>query len=44
VLDIPARESVVFARLRHFGGWLRLVAHTQDGAKRRLICYLSLKG
>lgn len=44
VLDVPASESVVFARLSHFGGWLRLVANREGGGERRVVCYLSLKG
>jgi hypothetical protein len=41
---MPAREAVVFARLSHFGGWLRLAANMQGGGTRRVICYLNLKG
>ena len=44
VLDVPVCESVVFARVHHFGGWLRLAADSGACGQRRVICYLSLKG
>jgi hypothetical protein len=42
VLEIPAAEGVVFSRVRHFGGWLRLAGTMQAGALR-VLCYLHLK-
>ena len=42
-LSLPIGEAVVFTRLRHFGGWLRLAANSEGGGKRRVVCYLSLK-
>lgn len=43
-LDVPSHETVVFTRLSHFGGWLRLAANMKEGGTRRVVCYLSLKG
>ena len=42
VLDIPAGEGVVFSRVSHFGGWLRLAGTVPAGALR-VLCYLHLK-
>lgn len=43
-LGIPANATVVFAKLRHFGGWLRLASLAMGGGIPRVIVYLSLKG
>jgi hypothetical protein len=36
-------EGVTFARVSHFGGWLRLVGKLPDGAKLTVLVYLVLK-
>jgi hypothetical protein len=42
-VTLPTGAGVIFARVRHFGGWLRLVGKLPDGAKLTVIVYLSLK-
>lgn len=42
-ITLPSGQDVAFARVRHFGGWLRLVGKLPDGAKLTVIVYLSLK-
>jgi len=44
VLEIPAGEGLAFARVRHFGSWLRLAGEVEDGGRLRVIAYLCLKG
>jgi hypothetical protein len=36
-------DEVTFARIRHFGGWLRAVGELPEGASLTVIAYLSLK-
>ncbi len=36
-------EGLTFARVAHFGGWLRLVGNLPDGAQLKVIVYLVLK-
>jgi hypothetical protein len=38
-----ATESVAFARVAHFGGWLRLAADLPPGAEITLLVTLHLK-
>ena len=39
-----SREAgLTFARVSHFGGWLRLVGKLPDGAQLTVIVYLTLK-
>jgi hypothetical protein len=40
---LATAAGVTFARVTHFGGWLRLVGKLPDGAKLTVIVYLSLK-
>lgn len=40
---LSAQEGLTFARVTHFGGWLRLVGKLPDGAKLTVIVYLTLK-
>lgn len=42
-ITLTAGQGLAFARVRHFGGWLRLVGKLPDGAKATVIVYLSLK-
>ncbi len=43
-LSLPVEaEQVVFCRVAHFGGWLRLHGTLPEGAELRVIVYLSLK-
>lgn len=43
-LLLPTSEGVVFGRVRHFGGWLRLVGEVPAGASVTVMVYLVLKG
>ena len=43
-LPLPTSEGVVFGRVRHFGGWLRLMGEVPAGASVTVIVYLVLKG
>lgn len=44
-LTMPAAEGAVsFARVAHFGNWLRLAADFDDGAQACLLVTLHLKG
>ena len=44
-LRLPAQaEDVTFAKVAHFGGWLRMVGEIPGGASITLIVYLTLKG
>lgn len=36
-------DAVSFVRLKHFGGWLRLVGELPEGAQMTVIAYLVLK-
>ncbi len=43
-LALPtAPDAVTFARVTHFGGWLRLVGELPQGAQMTVIVYLVLK-
>ncbi|MCZ8260403.1 MAG: hypothetical protein O9333_09740 [Beijerinckiaceae bacterium] len=45
VLDLPRRaDEVTFARVAHFGTWLRLCATLPDGASVVVLVTLHLKG
>jgi len=37
-------QSLGMARVRHFGGWLRLRGTAAQGCRLRVIAYLTLKG
>ena len=43
VVPLAAEAGVTFARISHFGGWLRLVGKLADGASMTVIVYLTLK-
>lgn len=41
---LPASaDAVTFARVSHFGGWLRIAGEAPDGASITVIVYLTLK-
>lgn len=42
-VPLPTEEGVTFGRVRHFGGYLRLVGKLPDSATIRVIVYLVLK-
>lgn len=42
-IDIPVGDEVTFAKVSHFGQYLRLVATLPDGDRCRLLATLSLK-
>jgi hypothetical protein len=42
-VELGMEPSVTFARISHFGGWLRLVGKLADGAQLTVIVYLVLK-
>jgi len=43
-LTVPSTsDTVTFTRVRHFGGWLRLVGELSPGIELRVIVYLVLK-
>lgn len=42
-LTLPTATGVVFCRVSHFGGWLRLVGEVPAGASVKVIVYLVLK-
>jgi hypothetical protein len=42
-LPLSPNEGVTFARVSHFGGWLRLVGKLADGAQLTVLVYLMLK-
>ncbi len=43
-LPLPAApDEVTFARVTHFGGWLRVVGELPEGARLTVIVYLVLK-
>jgi len=43
-VPLPSRdEGVTFARVRHFGGWLRLAGELPAGLEIRVLVTLSLK-
>ncbi len=42
-VPLAPQPGVTFARVSHFGGWLRLVGKLADGAQLTVIVYLTLK-
>lgn len=42
-VELPPAGGLSFARVSHFGGWLRLVGKLPDGMARTVIVYLVLK-
>lgn len=43
-LPLPSEaEALTFARVSHFGGWLRVVGQVPNGAQLTVIAYLVLK-
>jgi hypothetical protein len=45
VFDLPTRtDEVTFARVKHFGTWLRVSAELPDGASLGVLVTLHLKG
>jgi hypothetical protein len=42
-VPLSAEPGLTFARVSHFGGWLRLVGKLPDGAQLTVIVYLTLK-
>jgi hypothetical protein len=42
-VPLSAGPGLTFARVSHFGGWLRLVGKLPDGANLTVIVYLVLK-
>lgn len=42
-LPLPASPGVTFCRVRHFGGWLRIVGELPGAAQLQVIVYLVLK-
>jgi hypothetical protein len=42
-LPLPSAPGVTFCRLRHFGGWLRVVGELPSDAELQVIVYLVLK-
>lgn len=42
-VELPTTTAVTFGRVRHFGGWLRLIGNLPDGASLKVIVYLALK-
>ena len=43
LVALPAAPGTTFARLTHFGGWLRLIGEIPDGAYMKVIVHLVLK-
>jgi len=43
-LDLAGDATVAFARIGHFGNWLRLRAEVPEGESRRVTVTLHLKG
>ena len=42
-VPLSTEAGVTFARVSHYGGWLRLVGKLADGAQSTVIVYLTLK-
>lgn len=42
-VTLSPNAGITFARVTHFGGWLRLVGKLPDGANLTVIVYLTLK-
>ena len=43
-LSLSVKPGVTFAKVKHFGGWLRIVGTLPPGVSIKLILYYSLKG
>ena len=43
LVPLPAAPGTTFARITHFGGWLRLVGELPNGAHMKVIVHLVLK-
>ena len=43
LIRLPAAPGITFARVNHFGGWLRLVGTLPDEAHMKVIVHLVLK-
>lgn len=44
LIQLPSEpDQVTFARVNHFGGWLRLTGELPEDAELRVIAYLNLK-
>lgn len=43
LVPLPAAPGTTFARVTHFGGWLRLVGEIPNGARMKVIVHLVLK-
>jgi len=43
LVPIPAAPGTTFARVCHFGGWLRLVGELPSGASAKVIVYVVTK-
>ena len=43
LVPLSGAPGTTFARVSHFGGWLRLVGELPDGARMKVIVYLVLK-
>ena len=43
LLPLPAAPGATFARVAHFGGWLRMVGEIPEGAHMKVIVHLVLK-
>lgn len=43
-VPLPTEAGVTFGRVRHFGGWLRLTGELPQGARLKVIVYVTLKG
>lgn len=43
ILELNFKSELSFARVRHFGGWLRLKGDLPRGQRARAIVYLTLK-
>ncbi len=43
LVPLPAAPGTTFARITHFGGWLRLVGEIPNGARMKVIVHVVLK-
>ena len=43
LVPLPAAPGATFARVTHFGGWLRLIGEIPNGASMKVIVHLVLK-
>ncbi|MDA0748333.1 MAG: hypothetical protein O2954_17590 [bacterium] len=42
-ISLPDAPGVVFGKVRHFGGYLRVVGEMPEGAEVKVVVYLALK-